>query len=641
MRNPKRHVRFHIDLITGFVALMSAGALMLGPARLVSAQVIYPSWSYTGRLNTARYHMTATLLPNGKVLVAGGFGVPNYLSSAEVYDPATGTWVSTGSLNHTRAYHTATMLPNGKVLVAGGIDAGTNTLSTAELYDPVTGSWSTTGGLTRPRAFHTATLLQNGKVLVTGDGFGGTSAELYDPTTGKWRLTGSFHTPAWVSPTLLPNGKVLIEGGSACDSQENCTALKVAELYDQTTETWSSTGNLNIGRSEQIAVTLPNGKVLVVGGSGNCIADAGCSFLNSAELYDPATGTWSITGNLSYANHNSSEAIVLSNGKVLVAGGWAGTGTELYDPADGKWTITAYLNTGREPRALLLGNGKVLAVGGATDASAELYNQEASPNSNLIDAAQFFVHQHYSDFLSREPDSDGLAFWTNQISSCSGAACVEVKRINVSAAFFLSIEFQETGYLVYRIHKAAYGNLPDTPVPIRLDEFLTDTSRIGQVVVGQTGWEQVLENNKQTFTTEFVASARFTSAYPTSMSPADFVDRLYANAGVTPSSNDRAAAISEFAPAATITDTAAQARALRRVAENSALKQQEFNRAFVLMQYFGYLRRNPNDAPEATLDFQGYNFWLNKLNSFDGNFQNADMVKAFVASSEYRQRFGP
>jgi hypothetical protein len=262
--------------------------------------------------------------------------------------------------------------------------------------------------------------------------------------------------------------------------------------------------------------------------------------------------------------------------------------------------------------------------------------------ANQIDDAQFFVRQHYRDFLNREPDADGLEFWAHQITDCvTDQGCIDAKRVNVSAAFYVSTEFQETGYLVYRIYKAAYGNLSGAPVPITFSEFLPDTQQIGQgVVVNQTGWEQVLENNKQAFTSEFVQRSRFTSAFPTSMTPAEFVDKLFMNAGVTPSATDRAAAINEFGSAATTTDTDARACALRRVAENSTLAQLEFNKAFVLMQYFGYLRRNPNDPPELTLDFQGYNFWLTKLNQFNGSFQNAEMVKAFLVSTEYRQRFG-
>ena len=269
--------------------------------------------------------------------------------------------------------------------------------------------------------------------------------------------------------------------------------------------------------------------------------------------------------------------------------------------------------------------------------------QTNPPPINPLDDAQFFVRQHYLDFLNREPDVNGLAFWTNEINLCGGdVQCIEAKRVNVSAAFFLSIEFQQTGYLVYRIYKASYGNLPGAPVPIARSEFLPDTQKIGQgVIVNQANWEQTLENNKQAFAAEFVQRTRFTSAYPTSMTPPEFVDALFANAGIQPSESDRTTAINEFAFAPTTTDVAARARALRRVAENSTLAQQEFNRAFVLMQYFGYLRRNPSDPPEPTLDFQGYNFWLNKLNNFNGDFNQAEMVKAFIGSSEYRHRFGP
>ncbi|HET9789080.1 MAG TPA: hypothetical protein VFP47_18225, partial [Pyrinomonadaceae bacterium] len=257
--------------------------------------------------------------------------------------------------------------------------------------------------------------------------------------------------------------------------------------------------------------------------------------------------------------------------------------------------------------------------------------------------AEFFVRQHYIDFLNREPDVTGFPFWINQITSCGmDPTCIELKRINVSAAFFLSIEFQQTGFLVYRMYKTAYDDLPGLPVPVRLNEFLPDTQQIGRgVIVGQTGWEQQLENNKRDFAADFVTRPRFTDAHPTTLTPSEFVDRLFANAGVTPSPGERQTAIDEFAGAATSSDAAARARVLRSIAEHPALAQAGFNRAFVLMQYFGYLRRNPNDAPESTLDFQGFNFWLGKLNQFNGNFLDADMVKAFLVSGEYKRRFGP
>jgi hypothetical protein len=263
--------------------------------------------------------------------------------------------------------------------------------------------------------------------------------------------------------------------------------------------------------------------------------------------------------------------------------------------------------------------------------------------SNSLDDPRFFVWQLYLDFLNRGPDQGGWDFWTSQITQCgSDQACIEAKRIGVSAAFYLSIEFQQTGYLVYRFYKASYGNLPGVPVPIKFSEFLPDTQQIGQgVVVGQTGWEQKLENNKQSFADDFVSRSHFTTTYPSTMTPAQFVDALFTNAGVAPSATERTAALNEFGSAITSAAVGARSQALRRVAENSTLQQQESNRAFVLMQYFGYLRRNPSDPPEPTLDFQGYNFWLNKLNQFNGNFINAEMVKAFLNSTEYRQRFGP
>ncbi len=276
--------------------------------------------------------------------------------------------------------------------------------------------------------------------------------------------------------------------------------------------------------------------------------------------------------------------------------------------------------------------GNATFVGGVKHARIIFVAQ----NANAIDNSAYFVRQQYRDFLSREPDASGWDFWINNLDTCAVGTPYSVcqnlkpaKRVDTSAAFFLSIEFQQTGYLVYRTYKAAYGNLTGAPVPIRFNEFLPDTQQIGQgVVVGQSGWEQALETNKQNFMTSFVQRSRFTSAYPTSMTVQKFVDALYTNAGLVPTS----------APNRTA-DPAARARALRDVAEDPMLTQQEFNRAFVLMQYFGYLRRNPNDAPDS--DFSGYNFWLGKLNQFGGNYQAAEMVKAFIVSSEYRTRFGP
>jgi hypothetical protein len=267
-------------------------------------------------------------------------------------------------------------------------------------------------------------------------------------------------------------------------------------------------------------------------------------------------------------------------------------------------------------------------------------NNDAANNGtpNQIDASSFFVREHYIDFLNREPDTSGLNFWINNINSCTPQpSCTDVTRINTSAAFFLSIEFQDTGYLVYRFYKSAYGNISaSVPVPLRLNEFLPDTQKIGQgIVVGQGNWQQQLDDNKTAFAEEFVQRQRFLTAYPLTLTPAQFVDGLNAKTGGTLSQAQRDQLVSDLS-----NGIKTRAQALRAVAENQTLYNAEFNRAFVLMQYFGYLRRNPDDAPEGTLDFQGYNFWLAKLNQFGGNFVNAEMVKSFLLSGEYRQRFG-
>ena len=306
---------------------------------------------------------------------------------------------------------------------------------------------------------------------------------------------------------------------------------------------------------------------------------------------------------------------------------------------------------GPETFQVNLSNPSGAILGPLSAATITITDNDIADGINPIDTARFFVRLHYLDFLNREPDQSGWDFWTNNITNCAPQpSCTDIQRLNTSAAYFLSIEFQQTGYLVERTYKAAFGDASGAStfggahqlsVPIlRLNEFLLDTQQIGQgVVVGQAGWETVLENNKQAYTLDFVQRARFSIAFPTTMTPTQFVNQLFTNAGVTPSNADRNAAIAEFGPATNTSDGMARSRALRDVAENSILNQQEFNRAFVLMQYFGYLRRNANDAPDS--DYSGYEFWLTKLNAFNGNYINAEMVKAFISSTEYRQRFGP
>ncbi|MDX6531732.1 MAG: hypothetical protein QOH41_4022 [Blastocatellia bacterium] len=285
------------------------------------------------------------------------------------------------------------------------------------------------------------------------------------------------------------------------------------------------------------------------------------------------------------------------------------------------------------------------ALGAPSTATLTIADDVTEPAANPIDDSTNFVRQHYHDFLNREPlpaDSAGLNFWVNQIESCgSDQACRDLRKVNVSGAFFLSIEFQQTGYYVYRTYKTAFGDInpPTVPVPVRYREFITDTKEVQRgVIVGQGAWQAQLDANKQAYALAFVARSGFQSRYPSSMTATAFVDGLNANAGNVLTPTQRADLISELTP--NPADPALRADVLMKIAENALLKQQEMNRSFVLMQYFGYLRRNPDAAPEAGLNFNGFNFWLNKLNSFNGNFVNADMVKAFITSGEYRGRFG-
>ena len=371
------------------------------------------------------------------------------------------------------------------------------------------------------------------------------------------------------------------------------------------------------------------------------------------EATPSATLTVTRTGDTST---QSSVDYVTTNGSATQKGDFIfGTGRVNFAAGETSKTISILIiddtfQEGTESFSVQLSNPVNTVLGAQNVSAVQIQDNDlAPPTTNPLDNADaaFFVRQHYLDFLNREPDAPGFAFWKDQITSCGAdAQCVQIRRINVSAAFFLSIENQETGYLVYRIYKAAYGNLTvpaGAPVPVRYEEYLPDSQRIALgVQVGIGDWQAQLEANKVAFTQEFVLRSRFTTAYPSNATtPDQFVDALYANAGVTPSAAERTSVIGEFGGTPTSANTAARARALRRVAENTALVNQEKNRAFVLAQYFGYLRRNPYDPPESTLDFGGYNFWLGKLNQFNGNFVNADMVKAFLDSGEYRHRFGP
>jgi CSLREA domain-containing protein len=316
-------------------------------------------------------------------------------------------------------------------------------------------------------------------------------------------------------------------------------------------------------------------------------------------------------------------------------------GTVSFAPGESEKTFDVLISDdsyveGTETALIRLSNpGGEATLGSRTVATLEITDDAQESSSNPIDDTSKFVRQHYHDFLNREPDAPGLAFWTQEIEQCgSDARCREVKRINVSAAFFLSIESQQTGYLVYRLDKVAFGNLAGKPVPLTISEFLADTQSIGRgLVVGATGWEQQLESNKRAFVNAFVARSRFTGRYPAATTPEQYVDSLNVNAGGVLSQEERDSLVAGLKGGAKN-----RAEVLRAVAEHPSVVRRESNQAFVLMQFFGYLRRDPDSAPDS--DFAGYSFWLGKLNEFNGDYIKAEMVKAFLDSIEYRKRFG-
>jgi Galactose oxidase, central domain/Kelch motif len=377
----------------------------------------------TGSMNSARGVYTATLLANGpattngKVLVAGGNSAPppssngpsiRGISGAELYDSPTGTFVRTGSMNSPRYAHTATLLPNGKVLVAGGLGDGANevptstsppVLSSAELYDPTTGTFTATGSMLVPRTNHTATLISGGRVLIVGgiqdikgggpqnfpnngaypySGKGLVTAEIYDMATGTFTATGSMSTARYGhTATLLTDGTVLIAGGvRSSDGFDGGVSTATVEIYDPSTNTFAPTGTMHAYRDLHAATLLGNGKVLVTGGNWTS---------PSAEIFDPATGLFSATGSMT-VSRSAHTAAQLSNGEVLVAGGattpqciqWDQCGVtaiiELFDPATGTFTPHGSMSAARSAHtATLLTDGELLLAGGEGDATAELY----------------------------------------------------------------------------------------------------------------------------------------------------------------------------------------------------------------------------------------------------------------------------
>jgi N-acetylneuraminic acid mutarotase len=332
------------------------------------------SWSAAAAAGTARSGHSATLLPNGSVLAAGGWDGTVTHSSAELFDPINNAWTAGGAMLTARRDHTATLLPNGKILVCGGHDG--STLASAEFFDPITRLWSAAGTLAVSRHLHTATLLADGKVLVTGGknaaGTPVADSEIYDYLTNQWSLTGALATARYGhTATVLANGKVLVTAGV------NGGALASAELYDPAAGTWTPAGSLAIACTGHTTTLLPNGKVLAAGGIN------GSTYLNNSQLYNPVTNSWTNTTTALVTARAGHAATLLLNGKVLISGGSDGSGAldpaEWFDPATGSWSATGYSSTKRAfHSATVLLDGRICVIGGSNSSGvlnhADIYH---------------------------------------------------------------------------------------------------------------------------------------------------------------------------------------------------------------------------------------------------------------------------
>nr|WP_295901924.1 kelch repeat-containing protein [uncultured Bdellovibrio sp.] len=343
-------------------------------------------WKSEGNMSASRFIPAAALLNNGKVFVSGGVSTEptlNYPTSSDIFDPATGNWSAAAPIPAPRARSTSTTLPNGKVLVVGGQDDA-NILGTTILYDPNSDSWSAGPSLSHPRSGHVAVLLPNGKVLViggTGD-FGGSlligEAEVYDPSTNTWSSGGTMPVPCYYPSATIISGKVVVIGGLATPNYS-----QAVQIYDIASNTWTSGTSATVGRLGHIAAPI-GGKILVAGGSNTG------GFLNSTEIYDVAANTWQPGPAMSMARSSAGVA-TLPDGKILVIGGQvtsilATSSSEIYDPVANSWSkASRFLNTARGGFTTFTLSDRILVLGGADPVKSvmtvESYGQETSPSS--------------------------------------------------------------------------------------------------------------------------------------------------------------------------------------------------------------------------------------------------------------------
>ncbi len=325
--------------------LLADGRVLFAGGCGTAAELYDPAtgtFTPTGDMTVVRGGTAAALLLDGRVLFTGGYncapaGQDGIWASAELYDPTTGTFSLTGSMAAPRSQHTATMLADGRVLIAGGLSGSSPSaaggvtlasyrtvdtdhfLATAEIYDPTTGTFSKTGSMSTPHRGHTATLLKDGRVLVIGNGgetsVSGTAADLYDPSTGRFSRTGSMKFGRWLhTATLLADGRVLVLGGRTPKDSVRATA----ELYDPGSGRFTSAGSMGEGRQQHTATLLPDGRVLIAGGYWS--DGQKWRVLSSTEMFDPATGNFTAVGSMG-APRDGHTATLLKDGRVLISGG--------------------------------------------------------------------------------------------------------------------------------------------------------------------------------------------------------------------------------------------------------------------------------------------------------------------------------
>ncbi|HEX8473050.1 MAG TPA: Calx-beta domain-containing protein [Pyrinomonadaceae bacterium] len=478
----------------------------------------------------------------------------------------------------------------------------------------------------------------NAVFLVTLSAATGRTVNVDFQTANGTATAGQDYQPASGTLTFAPGA-----------TTASITVVVNGDTIDEPAETFfvqlSNPSNATIADAQGIGVIFNNTTPVLQFGPGNLRANEGDhQFVVNVTRSGDTSGSLTID----YATNDGTASERSDYTTAL--------GTLRFAPGEASKSFTILLTDdgfqeGDETVNLTLSNpsgGAVLA--GRSNAVLTIEDNDAAPSAtNPIDDPQFFVRQHYHDFLNRPPDASGFSFWINQITGCgSNNACLDFRRVSVSQAFFLSIEFQRTGYQVIRVYKATFTDSATRPRGLpRFREFLRDTQEIGRgVVVGEGNWEQQLQQNTLNYARRWVSSAEFVAEFPQGMTAAQFVDKLFQNSETTPTQAERDAAIAAYGSG----DTDGRAGALLSVTNSGSVYNRQYNPAAVLMQYFGYLRRNPDDAPDT--NFNGYDFWLTKLNNHSlagedvrneetarARLLRAEMIRSFILSGEYRGRF--